>query len=132
MSCIMPQAVSYCGKWYSNSPHRQKALHFNFFPTEKPTIKLSSFKATTTCAEYTQSSKIRFWKEMEKSIYRKIILTETIKGKSQSVLAYLFTVPMVSCSRCFQINDPVNHQFMLIAQTVSGTLSNNSNQYSWS
>jgi len=48
-------------------------------------------------------------------------------GKIQSALAHLLTVLMVSCSRCFQINDPVNHQFMLIAQTVTGTLSNDPN-----
>lgn len=55
---------------------------------------------------------------------------ETIKGKIQSALAHLLTIPMFSCSRCFQINDPVYHQFMLIVQTVTGTLSNDPNQYS--
>lgn len=55
---------------------------------------------------------------------------ETIKGKIQFPVTHLLTVPKVSCSRCFQINDPVNHQFMLIAQAVAGTLSNDPNQYS--
>lgn len=55
---------------------------------------------------------------------------ETMKGKIQSVLTHFLTIPMVSCSRRFQINDPVYHQFMLIAQTVARTLSNDPNQYS--
>lgn len=132
MSCIMPQAVLYCGKWFNNSPHRQKAVHFNFLPTEKPTIKLSSFKATTTQAQWKQSKKKGIWKEMEKSLYRKIIFMETIKGKIQTALAYLLIIPLFSHSRCFRINDSVYHQFMLIAQTVAGMPSNDPNQSSWS
>lgn len=110
--------------------HTDKRLYILIFsPLRNPWLNYHPSKLVLHMHS-AHNQRLGLERRIKKVFSGKIIFMETIKGKIQFPVTHLLTVPKVSCSRCFQINDPVNHQFMLIAQAVAGTLSNDPNQYS--